>query len=448
MGDLKPILIDRHNNWEPSQSSVPTPSRTSEPSSSSSHPPENKLRKPSRQGSTRFNAQLNGMQIWYPDAAAVAQEMRKHDDAPPSKPRSDQRTRLEQAGIIQRQREADEEAARARQISESYAYIGHAPSAYTAPPMASSSSHSSSYNVPPLLPLESPTKNFEAVAEPNPPLNDDLYKRIADITLQRQQASSPFSLCVLHSFLRALILTNIITSSQSVPQPPITTTSEPLATIQYPQIMSQHQRTQGYTPSLQSMFTYPTAPPQSSLLFDQVPPMPSSSPYTDIIPAPSYPELPTAAFQPSAARPYMFGPRDRPNTPSAQTIARPPSPRSAPPPSHDHRRSPSNEVVAPRIATVSSSEKRELSSRGLRTVQFPREVLPRFLSIASVNTARNRETCGLLLGKLKHEKYVVTTLLVPRQHSTSDTCTMDEEELVLEFSEKRSLITLGWVNTS
>jgi STAM-binding protein len=40
----------------------------------------------------------------------------------------------------------------------------------------------------------------------------------------------------------------------------------------------------------------------------------------------------------------------------------------------------------------------------------------------------------------------VTTLLIPKQHGTSDTCTMDGEELVLKFVEERSLITLGWVS--
>ena len=84
-------------------------------------------------------------------------------------------------------------------------------------------------------------------------------------------------------------------------------------------------------------------------------------------------------------------------------------------------------------------------ARGLKSVSFPRECLNRFTSIASINTARNRETCGLLLGKDKSGRYVVTTLLIPKQHATSDTCTMDEEELVMQFTEERSLIGLGWV---
>ena len=96
-----------------------------------------------------------------------------------------------------------------------------------------------------------------------------------------------------------------------------------------------------------------------------------------------------------------------------------------------------------------------------------------------MNTNTNVETCGLLLGNevwvddggdehgqvsyhgngKHHEKestggrkktrcdYVVTTLLIPKQRGTSDTCTMDGEELVLEFVDQRSLITLGWVGS-
>jgi STAM-binding protein len=73
--------------------------------------------------------------------------------------------------------------------------------------------------------------------------------------------------------------------------------------------------------------------------------------------------------------------------------------------------------------------------------------LPRFLSIAALNTAANRETCGLLLGKPRGHKFIVTTLLIPRQRATSDTCAMEAEELVLQFTEERNLITLGWIHT-
>ncbi|EIM87188.1 Mov34-domain-containing protein [Stereum hirsutum FP-91666 SS1] len=117
--------------------------------------------------------------------------------------------------------------------------------------------------------------------------------------------------------------------------------------------------------------------------------------------------------------------------------ARPPLP---PPPSHEpsHHRQDSARIQPSSADPV---------NHNLKHVNFPRDCLNRFLSIAAVNTSMNRETCGLLLGKDKGSKFVVTTLLVPKQHSTSDTCTMDEEELVMMFTEERSLITLGWIHT-
>jgi len=86
-------------------------------------------------------------------------------------------------------------------------------------------------------------------------------------------------------------------------------------------------------------------------------------------------------------------------------------------------------------------------AHNLKTVSFPRDCMNLFTSIASINTAKNRETCGLLLGKDKGERYVVTILLIPKQHTTSDTCAIEEEELVTQFTEERSLITLGWIHT-
>jgi hypothetical protein len=98
-----------------------------------------------------------------------------------------------------------------------------------------------------------------------------------------------------------------------------------------------------------------------------------------------------------------------------------------------------SELIAPPLGGSCSV------ASNLRTVLFPRDCLNRFASIASINTARNRETCGLLLGKYKGGRYVVTTLLIPKQHATGDTCAIVEEELVMQFTEERSLIILGWV---
>ncbi|KAF5373417.1 hypothetical protein D9615_009472 [Tricholomella constricta] len=213
--------------------------------------------------------------------------------------------------------------------------------------------------------------------------------------------------------------------------PPITTTSPSLvegSRIQYPQLMTQHQKRQGYHPSANSMFIAPedtlrpylypnhhlARPPHSAPPPFQLAPPPR--------PQPSPP--PRVQPQPSAQYPSYPGP----------SRAAPPVPQTAPPP-------------PPQTHVRSDSERVPRTKEGLRRVNLPRDCLPRFLTIAKANTNLNLETCGLLLGKDRGSKFVVTTLLIPKQHATSDTCTMDEEELVLQFTEERNLITLGWIHT-
>ncbi|KAF9254780.1 Mov34-domain-containing protein [Marasmius fiardii PR-910] len=221
----------------------------------------------------------------------------------------------------------------------------------------------SSFVGPHMMPLESPTK-FDA-------------GDVTDSETSRTMSRAP---------------------SRNVSYPPPITTStfssmpRPENPIHYPQLMSHHQKTQGYAPS-----DHPLLSPTHTNL-------------------PSIPQ-PLHYNYPSIQHPY----RSSPSAP----LPRPPPP---PPPSATS-------------ATVSSGPPR------LKTVILPRSCLPRFLVIASVNTSRNRETCGLLLGREVRGKYVVSTLLIPKQHSTSDTCTMDEEELVMQFTEERGLITLGWIHT-
>ena len=183
-------------------------------------------------------------------------------------------------------------------------------------------------------------------------------------------------------------------------QQSITTTSAPptnLGTVQYPSLMSQHQINQGYHPgSLNSMFHRPSHASHAGLLFQ---------------------DQEAATYLPKKSQPK--------NPPYAQSTRPPPVPPK--------------ELVAPALGGADPVPGK------LTIVAFPLDCLNRFTSIASINTARNRETCGLLLGRDKGGIFVVTTLLIPKQHSTSETCTMDEEELITQFTEAYSLITLGWV---
>lgn len=219
------------------------------------------------------------------------------------------------------------------------------------------------------------------------------------------------------------------------PIEPITTTSPTTDVIHYPKLMSPHQRTQGYTPSLQSMFVHAggSAPPPDNVAVNGA--LGLSGLYAYPLPAASQPfnfsKQPFTVHSRMSQYPYS-GPR--------QVQAPPPPPplRPAKQPAPD-----------PPVVKASELPPGAVRSPELKPVVFPREVLPRFVSIAAYNTSRNLETCGLLMGRLKRsgKAYVVTTLLIPKQHATSDTCAMDEEELLVDFQSQRDLIILGWIHT-
>lgn len=239
--------------------------------------------------------------------------------------------------------------------------------------------------------------------------------------------------------------------------PPITTTSPAppeLGVVRYPTLMTSHQLKQGYVPSLRSMFSHLSLDqpgPDSALLFDSK--SANGKLYADILPhASSAP--PPSAYYGGMPTPDPHAHRYTSQSQSySQVGQRGPSPSGARPPPPPPPIPPKEPITPPRARSGSDANRivpgnsKEGFVRELRSVRLPRDCLPKFVSIARVNTAHNRETCGLLLGKDKGGKYVVTTLLIPKQHSTSDTCTMDEEELVLQFTEERHLITLGWIHT-
>ncbi|KAJ1984804.1 hypothetical protein H4R34_000424 [Dimargaris verticillata] len=83
----------------------------------------------------------------------------------------------------------------------------------------------------------------------------------------------------------------------------------------------------------------------------------------------------------------------------------------------------------------------------LRSMHIPFDLLGRFLACARANTEKNLETCGILCGVLKRNEFHLTTLLIPKQTATSDTCTTTHEEELVEYQMKHDLLTLGWIHT-
>ncbi|XP_022080889.1 STAM-binding protein-like A [Acanthaster planci] len=95
------------------------------------------------------------------------------------------------------------------------------------------------------------------------------------------------------------------------------------------------------------------------------------------------------------------------------------------------------------LSTVPSSKNRY----GLRDLFVPMDTVERFLTLASLNTAKNLETCGILAGKLSHDAFTITHIVVPKQTSTSDSCTALNEGEIFDVMDMKDLITLGWIHT-
>lgn len=108
-----------------------------------------------------------------------------------------------------------------------------------------------------------------------------------------------------------------------------------------------------------------------------------------------------------------------------------------------------NPSAIPKIPDRSSKPSMSLYSEsgGLRRVQVPTMLMGKFLSLAESNTKNNIETCGVLAGKLSHNKFRITHLIIPQQSGTSDSCTTSGEESIFEYQEKYGLLTLGWIHT-
>jgi STAM-binding protein len=211
--------------------------------------------------------------------------------------------------------------------------------------------------------------------------------------------------------------------------------------VQYPQLMSAHQRAQGYQPSV--MFPSPvTSRGGSSGLYNvslplqtpvvQYPPPRSSS---FVQPQPTYsPAPPPPSLYPSASASS--------STPASHYEGAP-----APVRSQRNSQSPSSQSTHRRQSSF-PEVLRNPNPLAMRPIDMPAELLDRFLGVARLNTLRRVETCGLLLGKERGAGFTIVTLLIPEQRGTQDTCTMESEELVVEFSTDRDLLTLGWVSAS
>ncbi|XP_022733829.1 AMSH-like ubiquitin thioesterase 2 isoform X3 [Durio zibethinus] len=70
-----------------------------------------------------------------------------------------------------------------------------------------------------------------------------------------------------------------------------------------------------------------------------------------------------------------------------------------------------------------------------------------FLELAKDNTEKDLETCGVLGAFLEKGTFYVTTLIIPKQESTSNSCQAVNEEEIFAIQNDRSLFPVGWIHT-
>ncbi|KAI0150558.1 hypothetical protein GGR57DRAFT_185932 [Xylariaceae sp. FL1272] len=83
----------------------------------------------------------------------------------------------------------------------------------------------------------------------------------------------------------------------------------------------------------------------------------------------------------------------------------------------------------------------------IRPVFLPRGLRRKFLDIASENTKKGLEMCGILCGTAVNNALFIRCLLIPEQKCTSDTCETVNESAMLDYCLNEDLLVLGWIHT-
>uniref|UniRef100_A0A7N0UH12 MPN domain-containing protein n=1 Tax=Kalanchoe fedtschenkoi TaxID=63787 RepID=A0A7N0UH12_KALFE len=106
-----------------------------------------------------------------------------------------------------------------------------------------------------------------------------------------------------------------------------------------------------------------------------------------------------------------------------------------------------SKVADPRPGQAKFSLDGSPSSSSYQHLHIPVKMMDDFLRLAQENTRKNLETCGVLAGSLKNKVFHITTLIIPKQESTSDSCQTLNEEDIFEVQDRLSLFPLGWIHT-
>ncbi|KAF7124078.1 hypothetical protein RHSIM_Rhsim12G0046300 [Rhododendron simsii] len=95
----------------------------------------------------------------------------------------------------------------------------------------------------------------------------------------------------------------------------------------------------------------------------------------------------------------------------------------------------------------SSSSDGLTASRVLKDVHISARLMDDFLALARDNTEKDLETCGVLGAFLRGGIFHVTTLIIPKQESTSSSCQALYEEEIFSIQHEQALFPVGWIHT-
>ncbi|KAL2903255.1 AMSH-like ubiquitin thioesterase 2 [Bienertia sinuspersici] len=82
----------------------------------------------------------------------------------------------------------------------------------------------------------------------------------------------------------------------------------------------------------------------------------------------------------------------------------------------------------------------------LKNVHISAQLMENFLQLARNNTNKDLETCGVLGASLREETFYATTLIIPKQESTSSSCQAVNEADIFNIQNDRSLLPVGWIH--
>ncbi|XP_020571943.1 AMSH-like ubiquitin thioesterase 2 [Phalaenopsis equestris] len=87
------------------------------------------------------------------------------------------------------------------------------------------------------------------------------------------------------------------------------------------------------------------------------------------------------------------------------------------------------------------------TSKVTKDVHISAGLMEQFMELAKDNTKKDLETCGILGASLEMQTYYVTTLVLPKQESTSSSCNALNEEEIHAILDGESLYAAGWIHT-